>query len=142
MYAQTAPDPIYTVAEEIRSHRRHLTSGRKLIDKRRTEDQIIGKFQGVASATVQADLQIVFSESRKKDGSPFDQNPVVKFAALVRCFGHGCPTPEHKVPATTELLLDADADETAPAALPVIAAARKWAQQHAETCRALPYTGR
>ncbi|MET9725444.1 hypothetical protein [Streptomyces zaomyceticus] len=45
------------------------------------------------------------------------------------------------MPATAEFLLDADADETAPTALPVITAAQKWAQEHAEKCRALPYDG-
>ena len=139
MYTTTAPDPIYVVAEEIRDHRRYLASGRKFLDKNRTDVQVIGKFQGLAGATVEAVLQIVFSE-RTKRFTPFDAENVVKFAAVVRCAGHGCPDAEHKVPATGEFLLDADADETAPAARPVIAAAQKKAQEHAETCRALPYS--
>ncbi|MFD7980216.1 hypothetical protein [Streptomyces sp. NPDC059071] len=141
MYSTTAPDPIYTVAEEIRGHRRYLTSGRQFLDRNRTDNHVIGKFQGLAGATVEAVLQLVFSERTRK-ASPFDAENVVKFAAVVRCAGHGCPDAEQKVPATGEYLLDADADETAPAARPVIAAAQQKAQEHAATCRALPYTTR
>ncbi|MET9725443.1 hypothetical protein [Streptomyces zaomyceticus] len=87
MYTRTAPDPINAVVEEIRDHRRYLTSGRSFLSKNRTEDQVIGKFQGIAGATITADLQIVFSE-RKKKGT-WEQENVVKFAAIVRCAGHG-----------------------------------------------------
>lgn len=141
MYAQTAPDPIHAIAEEIRDHRRYLASGRPFLDKNRRDNHLIGKFQGLGGATVEAVLQIVFSQ-RTKRGTPFDAENVVKFAAVVRCAGHGCPDAEHTVPATDEFLLAADADDTAPAARPVIAAAQTKAQEHAATCRALPYNAR
>ncbi|MEU9703007.1 hypothetical protein [Streptomyces sp. NPDC047981] len=139
MHSQTAPNPIETVKDEIRDQRRHLSRGRTILSENRTDNHLIGKFQAVAGATVETDLNIVFSRRWKKVGLTEREN-TVKFAATVRCTGHGCADPVHEVPATGEFLLDGDADETAPAAQPVIDAARKWAQQHAETCRALPYS--
>ncbi|GGU12535.1 hypothetical protein [Streptomyces lateritius] len=111
----------------LRDQRRRLSNGS--FDAHRTDKRSVGRFQTVAGAIVEVHLHLVFSD-------------LIWFTAFVQCTSHGFANPDHAVPATSDFLLHDGADETAPAAMPVIAIARKWAQQHAETCRALPYTHR
>uniref|UniRef100_UPI003F49110D hypothetical protein n=1 Tax=Streptomyces sp. CA-141956 TaxID=3240051 RepID=UPI003F49110D len=141
MYTKFAPSPVNTIPDEIRAQRRHLESGRNFLSTDHAVAIPAGRYQGVGGAVIEADLQVKFSR-RRKNGSFTEKEDVVAIAALVRCAGHGCPDQEHQVPATDPVLLTADADDATTAAQAPLDAARKWAQQHAETCRALPYTGR
>ncbi|GAA2770347.1 hypothetical protein [Streptomyces showdoensis] len=141
MYTNFAPNPADAVPEEIRIQRRHLESGRRVLSTNHIVAIPAGRYQGVGGAVIEADLQVKFSRKRKH-GSFTEMQDGVAIAALVRCAGNGCADQEHQVPATDAVPLSADADEASAAALAPLAAARKWAQQHAETCRALPYNGR
>ncbi|MGW2109490.1 hypothetical protein [Streptomyces sp. NPDC001948] len=137
-----APDVTETVTTSIRDHRKYLTSGSRYISAHHTAKETVGRFSAVADAVVEAELRITFSKRYGKGANWDVEEHTVQFAAAAQCTGHGCTAPRHEVPATDVFLLDADADETAPAALPLVAEARAWAQTHAETCRALPYDGR
>ncbi|MEV5944721.1 hypothetical protein [Streptomyces sp. NPDC051994] len=137
----TAPDVTETVVEAIREHRKYLNSGSRYITEHHTSKEIVGRFSAVAEAVVESGLHIRFS-TRYGEPPRFIEERTVQFEAYAQCTGHGCINPEHKAPASAVFLLDSDADETAPAALPLVAAVRAWAQKHAETCRALPYTAR
>ncbi|MEU8892929.1 hypothetical protein [Streptomyces sp. NPDC048442] len=137
----TAPDVTETVTKRIREHRNYLNTNPGYTWAYSTDRETVGRFSGVVQAVVEVELHIKFS---KNPGQRPDwvEAHTVQFAAAARCAGHGCPDSVHEVAPTDEFLLDADADETAPAALPLVAAAQAWAQQHAEACRALPYDGR
>ncbi|MGK5628428.1 hypothetical protein [Streptomyces sp. URMC 123] len=142
LHPATAPDVTETVTEHIREHRKYLASDSRCILACLTEKETVGRFSAVAGAVVEAELHIRFGK-RFGRGERWDaEEYTVQFAALAQCTGHGCIDSKHEVPATDVFLLYADADETAPHALPLVTAARAWAQKHAETCRALPYTGR
>ncbi|MEU6979593.1 hypothetical protein [Streptomyces sp. NPDC046371] len=140
MYTNFAPNPATTVPDEIRDQRRRLENSRNYISTNHTVEVPAGRYQGVGGAVIEADLQVKFSQ-RRKQGSITEQEDVVALAAIARCAGHGCAEGEHQVPSTDPVLLSADADDASTAALVPLAAVRKWAQEHAETCRALPYTG-
>jgi hypothetical protein len=137
----SAPDVTETVVEAIREHRKYLNSGSRSITEHHVGKEIVGRFSAVAEAVVEVGLHSKFS---KRYGEPprFIEERTVQLEAFAQCTGHGCVDPEYKAPASEVFLLAADADKTAPAALPLVAAARAWAQKHAETCRALPYEGR
>lgn len=137
----TAPDLTETVTEAIREHRKYLNSGSRYIAEHHTSKEIVGRFSAVAEAVVEVGLHIRFS-TRYGEPPRFIEERTVQFEAFAQCTGHGCIDPEHKAPASKVFLLGADADEAAPAALLPVAAARAWAQSHAETCRALPYNSR
>ncbi|MCA1218484.1 hypothetical protein [Streptomyces sp. 8L] len=137
----TAPDVLTTIKESVREHRRHLASGSRYVSRYGTDRETVGRYQAVADAVVEAELHIEFG-TRSGRASNWTEEHTVAFTAVARCTGHGCTDPTHQSAKGEVFLLDADADETAPNALPLIATARAWAQKHAETCRALPYTGR
>lgn len=136
----TAPDVTETVTDAIRGHRKYLNDnhGSRYITFYYTTKEAAGRFSAVAEAVVEVELHIKFSQRANWRS----EENTVQFVGFAWCTGHGCIDPKHETLATEEFLLDADADETAPAALPLVAAARAWAQKHAETCRALPYNGR
>ncbi|MFF8279961.1 hypothetical protein ACF05T_28310 [Streptomyces lateritius] len=137
MYTQTGPSS----PSRKKSATSAAASATALFGTQRPDKGSVGRFQAVVGAIVEVGLHLVFSDRWAK-GAGHTKEDVVRFAASVQCTSHGCADPDHTAPATSDLLLHDGADETAPAAMPVIATARKWAQQHAETCRALPYTHR
>ncbi|WP_372412016.1 hypothetical protein [Streptomyces luteireticuli] len=135
-----APDITETVTESIRDHREYLASGARCISHHSTDKEVVGRFSAVAEAVVEAELHIKFGQRYSK--TTWSDEDTVQVAALAQCTGHGCTDPYHEVLTTDAFLLDADAAETAQAALPLVATVRSWAQKHAEVCRALPYDGR
>ncbi len=138
MFARTAPDLSETVTTAIRHHRRRL-EGDSSYASYFPRQELAGRYTALAGATVDVDLRIKFTE---KLGWGEPDVHTVQFSVTAQCNGHGCTEPDHEQPLTKTFPLGADADETAKAALPPVTAARKWAQAHAEKCRAKPYDGR
>jgi hypothetical protein len=138
------PPPLTSPRQSSRpsaSTGKYLNSGSRYITEHHVGKEIVGRFSAVAEAVVEVGLHIKFS---KRYGEPRASSKSARcsWRPSPSALATAASTREYKAPASEVFLLAADADKTAPAALPLVAAARAWAQKHAETCRALPYEGR
>ncbi|MGW6531439.1 hypothetical protein [Streptomyces venezuelae] len=142
-YIPTAPDLKFEVAQTIRARRKAIAAA---ADKGRsfygsTDHDEAGSFAtaGGSQVTLHA---VVRSSEERKPGPVYGWEIQVRVGAAAKCHGHGCVDPSFEKQHDGRFLLDDDADVTAEAAVPLVQAAREWAQKHAEKCRAQPYTGR
>lgn len=122
-----------TIAEAIRKRRTYIARGGFTCPD--TERQPVGRFLALADAIVNVDLHIKFSPRRIGYAG---EEQIVQFSVVVECAGMGCVEPRHEVPGSVTSLLADDADETGKVPFPLVPDALKWAQAHAETCRAMP----
>ncbi|MFD9072112.1 hypothetical protein [Streptomyces lasiicapitis] len=136
-YTKTAPCLVDAVAEHIRYHRENL--GAPYHDERYTERQTAGQMTAVGGATVEVAALVKFD---KKNHHGQDAERLVQVGSAAKCHGWGCSDSRSEDTFGEAVPLDADVYTTAAAIEPLVQAARKWAQEHAETCRAQPYTGR
>ncbi|WP_282790886.1 hypothetical protein [Streptomyces sp. CC224B] len=143
-YIPTAPDLKFEVAQTIRACRRRIAAeaekGRGFYGS--TDRDEAGDFVTAGKSQVSVHAFIRASEERKSGGSIWERELRVRVGAVAKCHGHGCVSPDFHDQHDGHFLLGDDADVTAEAAVPLVQAAREWAQAHAEKCRAQPYTGR
>ncbi|MFJ3839441.1 hypothetical protein ACIPY6_28595 [Streptomyces sp. NPDC090054] len=129
------------IAEAIRDHRSYIASQSDRFDRfgywGSTTDQPVGEFLGLGGAVIAVAIRMKFSQKQVWSWNS-DGEHVVQFSVIAKCAGFGCIDPEHTVPSEEKHLLSADADETGRAPFLLTGDALKWAQSHAETCRALP----
>ena len=140
-FIPSAPDLKVELADTIRRHRKSLGTSKYATHSGNNKEEA-GRYAAVGGAlvTVEAVLSYI---SRAVWGSadPGDgYEKRIEVAAIARCHGYGCIDPEFRDDHDRHFLLGSDADVTAEAALPHVQKAREWAQKHAETCRAQPYT--
>ncbi|GAA3384461.1 hypothetical protein [Streptomyces racemochromogenes] len=124
-----------TIAEAIRSRRSYMASRATYYVGTETDRQPVGRFLTLADAVVNVDIRIKFSARRVGYAG---EEQIVQFSVVAECGGMGCTDPRHEVSGGETYLLADDADETGKAAFPRVPDALKWAQTHAETCRAMP----
>ncbi|MEU6990351.1 hypothetical protein ABZ953_06770 [Streptomyces sp. NPDC046465] len=142
-YISIAPDLKFEVAQMVRARRKAIAAeadkGRSFYGS--TDRDEAGSFgtAGGSQVTVHA---VVRSSEERKPGPVYGWEIQVRVGAVAKCHGHGCVSPDFEKQHDAHFLLDDDADVTAAAVLPMVQAAREWAQAHAEKCRAQPYTGR
>ncbi|MFD9630088.1 hypothetical protein [Streptomyces violascens] len=135
---------VEAIADHIRFHRKVIASGNRYVSAFGTRSEAAGRFGTVGDSTVLVEVQVRFTEKyvyMHVPGAPRHEHRV-QVGARAQCQGHGCIDPVHKTPDSAVFLLGDDADGTAETALPLVQKAREWAQAHAETCRAKPYTAR
>lgn len=142
-YIPTAPDLAFEVAQTIRARRREIAAkadkGRSFYGS--TDRDEAGSFAAAGGSRVILHAFVRSSEERKP-GPVYGWEIQLRVGAAAKCHGHGCVSPDFEKQHDGHFLLQDDADVTAKAALPLVQAAREWAQEHAEKCRAQPYTGR
>ncbi|EPH46870.1 hypothetical protein ABT390_33990 [Streptomyces aurantiacus] len=135
-YIKIAPDATDLVAELIREHHR-ARGGRYTIDHY-TSPATVGRFATEGGATVEVRALTRFGLKRYPS-----REGIVQVGASALCHGHGCVDPQREeLFAEAVSFDDGVTEEIAAAVLPLVQAAREWAQAHAEKCRAQPYTGR
>lgn len=122
-----------TIAEAIRKRRTYLARGGFAWSD--TERQPVGRFLTLADAVVNVDIHIKFGTRRIGYA---DEEQTVQFSVVAECSGMGCVDPHHEVLCAVTRLLADDADETGKIPFPLTPDALKWAQAHAEKCRAMP----
>jgi hypothetical protein len=135
VYRPTPPAPADVVAELIQAHKRQL--GGQYSSEHYTSAEVVGEFTTVGAATVETKVQTKFV--REVLG---DRQRTVAVGAVSKCHGHGCANPSDGESFISPVPLDTDRHDVASTVLPLVQAAREWAQLHAERCRAQPYTGR
>ncbi|MET9691474.1 hypothetical protein ABZY81_23855 [Streptomyces sp. NPDC006514] len=123
-----------TIADAIRDRRSHVGADVTYIGSD-TNRQPVGRFLSVAGAVVAVNIHTKFSQRRVGYA---EQEQTVQFSAVAECSGLGCVEPRHEVTGRETFPLAADADETGKAPFLLTGDALKWAQSHAETCRAMP----
>lgn len=141
-YIQTAPDLKSELTATIRAHRKSLGTSKYATHSGSNKEEA-GRFTAVGGAlvTVQAVLTYI-SKAVWGSADPGDgYEKRIDVGAVANCHGYGCVEPEFRADHAKHFLLADDADATAEAAMPHVQAAREWAQKHAETCRAQPYSG-
>ncbi|MGW4505723.1 hypothetical protein ACWENO_13895 [Streptomyces sp. NPDC004436] len=127
----------YTIAEAIRERRSYVAHrGTRYIGPE-TDWQTVGRFLALGGAVVAVDIHTKFS-SRSTGKTLGGEEQTVQFAVVAECSGLGCVEPRHEVSSAETYLLADDADETGRAPFLLTGDALKWAQAHAETCRAMP----
>ncbi|MFD6113624.1 hypothetical protein ACFWG0_26425 [Streptomyces yangpuensis] len=126
----------YTIAEAIRERRSYIASQRhRYFISGSTTDQPVGGFVALAGAEIRVNIRATFTQHQRPTGG---EEHVVQFSVIAECSGFGCIDPEHTVSSAEKHPLAADADETGKAPFLLVPDALKWAQAHAETCRAMP----
>jgi hypothetical protein len=142
-YIPTAPDLKIEVAETIRAHRKQIA------DRTSRHGGVYGTYRNEAGRYTTAGGALVAVHAttviRERYGIVGYSPPPaihVEVGAEAKCHGHGCTDPEFTDKNADSWPLEEDADLPAEAVLPLIQAAREWAQAHAEKCRAQPYTDR
>ncbi|MFF4644950.1 hypothetical protein [Streptomyces sp. NPDC001389] len=133
---ETWPASVHSIAEAIRDRRSYIASrkDRYFLSDSKVE-QPVGAFIGLAGAEIGVNIRATFTRRYLPTGG---EEPVVQFSVIARCAGFGCVDPEHTVASAEKHPLAADADETGKAPFLLTGDALKWAQAHAETCRAMP----
>ncbi|WPO74005.1 hypothetical protein [Streptomyces sp. KN37] len=135
-YINTAPSLLDAVIESISHHERNL--GRRYYSEHGTDRVTAGQFTAEGGATVEVTALVSFA---KKVRYGQDDERTVRVGASAKCHGWGCVEPSSEESFGEPVPLDAVVYDTAAAVEPHVQAARVWAQKHAETCRAQPYTG-
>ncbi|MFF5019094.1 hypothetical protein [Streptomyces sp. NPDC001165] len=97
----------------------------------------VGRHTTLGGATVETRVLARFQ--RHHSG---ERQRLVTVGAEARCLGHGCTEPSSGETLTDPVPLDTNRHEVAESALPHIETATRWAQAHAERCRAQTYTSR
>ncbi|MFE2140214.1 hypothetical protein ACFXA3_00340 [Streptomyces sp. NPDC059456] len=130
-----------TIAEAIRDRRSYIAyqrdRGRYFISADEV-DQPVGEFLALSGAVVAVAIRSKFSGRQAVTGG---EEHVVEFSVIAKCAGFGCIDPKHTVTSAEKHPLTTDADETGKAPFLLTGDALKWAQSHAETCRAMPKPG-
>lgn len=143
-YIKTAPDLKPRVADLIRRFRKAASDGTLRhgpLDQRGREEA--GRYVAVGGARVEVHATAHHSEEFifVHGQAPTNEHRV-EVGAVAKCHGDGCIDPEFEQTVNNYwLLMTEDADKPAARVMEPVQAAREWAQAHAETCRAQPYTG-
>ncbi|MFK0045499.1 hypothetical protein ACIQU4_15500 [Streptomyces sp. NPDC090741] len=136
---ETTPASVHSIAEAIRDRRSYIASKRDayfLSDEKAV--QPVGGFIALAGAEIGVDIHATFTRRYLPTGG---EEQVVRFSVIAECAGFGCVDPQHTVTSPAKHPLATDADETGKAPFLMVPDALKWAQAHAETCRAMPRPG-
>lgn len=138
----TAPNLADEIADQIRRSRKQRDSGNNFVNYRGNTSEEAGRFTTAGDALVVVEALVTYSTGYIYNPPNSHDEHRVQVSAVAKCHGHGCTNPQHEQPTSPTFLLEDDADKTAQAALPLVQAAREWAQDHAEKCRAQAYNGR
>lgn len=142
-YIPTAPDLEGEVTDTVRARRKEIAAleakGRSFYGSTDRDDA--GNFTTVGESRVTVHA-LVKSSQERKPGPTYGWEIRLKVGANATCHGNGCVSPDFEQWHNGHFLIEDDANVTAKAAMPPVQAVREWAQSHAETCRAQPYSGR
>ncbi|MEV0220854.1 hypothetical protein [Streptomyces sp. NPDC050704] len=141
-YTPSAPDLKTELADRIRSHRKNRDNGGRYFSPHVKVREEAGRFTAAGEAEVTVEALVSFSTKYVYDNPGSHDEHRIAVGAVAKCHGNGCVAPDFEKNHAGHWLLEDDADKTAESSLPLVQAAREWAQSHAEKCRAQPYTGR
>jgi hypothetical protein len=148
-YIRIAPNLKIEIADVVRRHRKLLADWPGRFGSRARHEGAdryeAGRFTtaGQAEVSVEAvlDYRVGYIYNPPNSANSQEERRI-HVSAEAKCHGYGCVEPDFDQGHGPYFLLADDADVTAEALVPLVQAAREWAQEHAEKCRAQPYTGR